>query len=291
MKNLKVKAHKILLFVACGLSASAISCSGTVSAPNSQSTTPGQLFTISGTVSPAASADNTVLTLSGPSSGTTTVGSTGSFSFTGLSAGTYAITPSKSGFGFNPTTEAATITSASLGGLNFAITAQNGPTFTISGNISPVSAGSGAAVLLAGSVGATATADGSGHYSFPGLVNGSYTVTPSKSGVSFAPSSQNETLNGANIAGVNFTATVGSQQSHAVSLSWNASTSTVSGYNVYRSTTSGSGFTRVNGSLLSGLTFSDSNVTSGTTYFYVATAVDSGGDESVNSNQVSAVVP
>ncbi len=78
---------------------------------------------------------------------------------------------------------------------------------------------------------------------------------------------------------------------HSVALTWNASTSTVSGYNVYRSTVSGSGYTKINSSLVAVLTYSDSTVQSGTTYFYVTTAVDSSGNESVHSNEVSAVIP
>jgi hypothetical protein len=78
---------------------------------------------------------------------------------------------------------------------------------------------------------------------------------------------------------------------HTVSLSWNASTSTVTGYNVYRSTTSGSGYVKINSTLVSGLTLTDSNVTSGTTYYYVTTAVDSSGNESAFSNQATAPIP
>jgi len=78
---------------------------------------------------------------------------------------------------------------------------------------------------------------------------------------------------------------------HSVALSWNASTSTVSGYNVYRSTVSGSGYTKVNSLLVAGLTYTDSTVQSGTTYYYVTTAVDSNGMESTHSNQVSAAIP
>ena len=38
-------------------------------------------------------------------------------------------------------------------------------------------------------------------------------------------------------------------------------------------------------------TFDDSSVQSGQTYFYVTTAVDGSGNESVNSNQAQVVVP
>ena len=78
-------------------------------------------------------------------------------------------------------------------------------TLSISGSISPSTSASGATITLSGSASGTATASGSGTYSFLDLVNGSYTVTPSKVGVVFTPSSQGVTLNGIN--GVaNFTA-------------------------------------------------------------------------------------
>jgi hypothetical protein len=78
---------------------------------------------------------------------------------------------------------------------------------------------------------------------------------------------------------------------HSVSLTWNASTSTVSGYNVYRSTVSGGSYTKINSSLVAALSYSDTTVQNGTTYYYVTTAVDSTGSESTFSNEVSAPIP
>ncbi len=78
---------------------------------------------------------------------------------------------------------------------------------------------------------------------------------------------------------------------HTVSLSWTASTSTVSGYNVYRSTTSGGGYSKVNGGLVGGVNYTDSTVQNGVTYYYVTTAVDSSGNESTYSNEASANIP
>lgn len=77
---------------------------------------------------------------------------------------------------------------------------------------------------------------------------------------------------------------------HTVNLSWNPSTSTVDGYRVYRSTTSGSGFSPLT-SVVSELSFADDTVVSGDTYYYVVTAVDAQGDESPHSNQATAVIP
>ncbi len=92
-------------------------------------------------------------------------------------------------------------------------------------------------------------------------------------------------------APVSLSGTGVSQVQHSVALSWNASASSVSGYNVYRSTISGSSYTKINASLVGALLYTDSTVLSGTTYYYVTTAVDSSGNESQYSNEVSAPIP
>jgi hypothetical protein len=73
-------------------------------------------------------------------------------------------------------------------------------TYSISG-----SAGTSGATVTAGSQGATS--DGSNNYTITGLANGTYTVTPSKSGCTFSPVSQSVTITGSNVTGTNFTAT------------------------------------------------------------------------------------
>jgi fibronectin type 3 domain-containing protein len=78
---------------------------------------------------------------------------------------------------------------------------------------------------------------------------------------------------------------------HSATLTWSASTSIVVGYNVYRGSTSGGPYTRLNSSLDAGTTFTDSSVLSGQTYYYVVTAVDSNDVESADSNEVTAVIP
>jgi hypothetical protein len=75
-----------------------------------------------------------------------------------------------------------------------------------------------------------------------------------------------------------------------VSLSWTASTSDVSGYNVYRATTPGV-YSKINTALDPTTTYTDRSVASGTTYYYAATAVDSSGQESTYSTPVQVVVP
>jgi Abnormal spindle-like microcephaly-assoc'd, ASPM-SPD-2-Hydin len=79
---------------------------------------------------------------------------------------------------------------------------------------------------------------------------------------------------------------------HAVTLNWNASTSAdVVGYNVYRGTTSGGPYTKINTSLVQGTTYTDTTVQKCVTYYYVTTAVNSSGLESAYSNETVAAVP
>ena len=79
---------------------------------------------------------------------------------------------------------------------------------------------------------------------------------------------------------------------HTVDLSWNASTSTsIAGYNVYRATSAGGPYSRINSALNPAMSFSDSTVQSGQSYYYATTAVDTSGVESTYSNQVQVVVP
>ncbi|MAF67157.1 MAG: hypothetical protein CMJ84_16060 [Planctomycetes bacterium] len=65
----------------------------------------------------------------------------------------------------------------------------------------------------------------------------------------------------------------------------------VLGYHVFRSQTSGGPYTRVNGALVAGLTYSDGSVTSGTAYSYVITAVDENTNEGDFSNELTALAP
>jgi len=79
---------------------------------------------------------------------------------------------------------------------------------------------------------------------------------------------------------------------HSVTLNWIASVSgNISGYNIYRSTTSGGPYGKLNSTLAAGTTFLDSTVVAGQTYYYVATAVDISNNESAFSTEAQAVVP
>ncbi len=159
-------------------------------------------WTISGTVAGAGGNAATV-TLSGGASATVTADASGNYSFTGLVNGAYTVTPSKTGFAYTPGGMPVTVSNASMTGVNFSTI-----TYTVSGTISGPG-GNAATVSLGGAATATVTADASGNYSFTGLVNGAYTVTPSHTGFAFTPVSQPVTVNGANVSAVNFTSSAG----------------------------------------------------------------------------------
>ena len=116
------------------------------------------------------------------------------------------------------------------------------------------------------------------------------TFTPQASGTSsaslaFTSDATNPTVSEA-LAGVGTAAPV-----HSVDLSWNASSSTVAGYNVYRGNQSAGPFTKLNTSLDASTSYTDTSVQGGKTYYYVATSVDGGGTESGYSSAVSVVIP
>jgi hypothetical protein len=157
-----------------------------------------QIFTISGTIS-GAGGNGATVSLTGPSSATTTANASGAYTFAVVN-GSYTVTPTKAGFAFTPANQTVTVS-----GANKTANFNSAQVFTISGTISGAG-GSGATVMLTGATTATVTANASGAYTFTGVVNGSYTVTPTKTGFVFTPPSQAVTVNGAN-ATANFTST------------------------------------------------------------------------------------
>ena len=85
------------------------------------------------------------------------------------------------------------------------------------------------------------------------------------------------------------TGLVATPASAQVSLDWadNAEPD-LAGYNVYRSTSTGGPYTKVNGALVTVSNYTDTGLTNGTTYYYVVRAEDNGTNESGNSSEVSA---
>lgn len=86
------------------------------------------------------------------------------------------------------------------------------------------------------------------------------------------------------------------QSSHSVTIGWTYSQGAdlAVGFNVYRSTVTGGPYTQINTTLIpiGTLTFTDSVVVAGSTYFYVVDAQDANGVHSAQSlESLAAVIP
>jgi hypothetical protein len=78
---------------------------------------------------------------------------------------------------------------------------------------------------------------------------------------------------------------------HSVTLSWTDGDSGIAGYNVYRANQSGGPYSKISSSLVLQKTWTDSNVQSAHTYYYVVTATGTSGVESAYSSEVTAIIP
>ncbi len=167
-------------------------------------TPPENTYSISGQVTLSGSGLSGVVVATNDDDTATTDGN-GNYTISGLVDGNYTITPSKTGYTFSPTSTSVTISGANQTGKNFTATAV--PTYSISGNINdgtnPISS-----VKVSVTGGINVYTDASGNYIVNGLLNGNYTLTPSKTGYTFNPTSRNVTISGANQTGQNFTGTV-----------------------------------------------------------------------------------
>ncbi len=260
---------------------------GTATLNVSQITESGASFSISGFTLPLnlnAGQQTTITTaflptVAGPATGSISIVSNAptsptsvSLSGTGIAATlTLSISPTSLSFG-NVTTgtssaaQSVTITNTGNSNVTISQISTGGAGYSVTGGSTPVTLTPTQSLVLTVQFSPAVA----------GSVNGSISIVSNANGSPAAVS-----LSGTGVVLVQ----------HSVALTWNASTSTVSGYNVYRSTVSGSSYTKINSSLVIGLNYSDATVQSGTTYFYVTTSLDSSGIESSFSNEVSAPIP
>lgn len=166
----------------------------------------GSTASISGSITPTAGGSGATLALSGFSVASTTADASGAYSFTSLATGTYVITPSNTGYSFTPPSQTVTLSGSNRSGVNFTAVPAT-LTFSLSGSVSPATAGAGTILTLSGNSSATTSADSNGNFSFSGLSNGTYTVSASSQTALVTPSAQTVTINSSNVTGVNFTAT------------------------------------------------------------------------------------
>jgi len=141
------------------------------------------------------------------------------------------------------------------------------------------------------------TTTGAG-FSASGISNGTV-LTPGQSAtltVTFAPTTAGA-VSGASVTIASnatsspTTISLSGTGTHTVLLQWTASSTSGVTYNVFRGTSKGGeGASPINPTAISGTTYTDTNVTSGQSYFYTVEAVNSGGS-STASNEAQANIP
>lgn len=168
-------------------------------------------------------------------------------------------------------------------------------TYSISGTVSGAIA-AGATVTLSGASSATTVSSATGAYTFSGLQNGAYTVTPSLSGYTFTPASTPVTISGRDIAAINFASAAVLAAPNGVTalpgngtatVSWSAAAG-ATGYNVYYATspqvTTSSTKVSVPASP-AGIT----GLSNGSAYYFAVSSVGAGGESPLSA--VPCAVP
>ena len=231
---------------------------------------PSQSFTFNVTFAPLSSSTGTINGALSISSNAANPSVSIPLSGSTVTPGQLAVSPASISFG-NVTVgsslkKTATL-SASIGSVTVSSARSTGPEFSLSGISFPLTIASGQSVAFGVTFAPQASGSTSATLTFASnAVNGS--VAESFSGAGTAPAQ------------------------HSVTLNWTASSSSnVVGYNIYRSSQSAGPYAKINSAIDPSTTEVDSNVLSGSTYYYVVTAVDSTGRESGYSNQVRAVIP
>jgi len=258
--------------------------SGGTTVTLSQATVSGAGFSMSGLTTPTQLTAGQSLTFTvvfvpksaGSASGAVTVTSNApnptlvvSMSGTGAASGVLAVSPASLSYGnvtVGATKNLTSTLTASGSSVTVSSATSNSSEFSLSGLSLPTTLGAGQSATFTVIFAPKASGATSATISFAS--NASNTPpTIAASGIGVAP------------------------VQHTVSLSWQASSSTIAGYNVYRGTHSGGPYSILNTGLIQPTDYADDTVTAGQTYYYVVTAVDTQDLESVQSNQATAVVP
>jgi hypothetical protein len=257
--------------------------SGNAAATISQVSESGAGFSVTGISSPYTLAAGSGVTMSvtfAPTattsySGTVTVTSNATnsqlaipLSGTGTQApqGQVAASPAALNFGTlgagNSATQAVTVANTGTADVSITQLSASGSGFAVSGISVPYTLASGASVTL--------------QVSYAPPLAGSYSGS-----VAITSNAANSPLS------IPLTGTA----THSVGLSWTDGDPGIAGYNVYRATQSGGPYTVANSSLIGASSWNDDSVQNGQTYYYVLTAVDTSGNESGYSPEVSATIP
>lgn len=192
-----------------------------------------------------------------------------SITVTGSTAGTLAISSNSLSFG--------SVNVGSTASQTLTLTASAAPVTISQANITSSFAVSGLTLPLTLAAGKSTSFTVSFTPTASGTVNGS---------LSLVSNASNSTATVA-LSGTGTASTSGS--SHSVTVNWSDGSS-VSGFNVYRGSATAGPYAKLTSSAVPGMTYTDSSVASGATYYYVVTAV-SNGVESSYSTPAQAIVP
>jgi hypothetical protein len=204
----------------------------------------------------------------------------------GLSICNITLSSSPTTIAGSPSTLTANVSSLNFGSTGLASSAQRSVTLTNTGSSSVTISGisvSGAGFTAGGSASGltvspnqTATVSATFSPFSIGSLAGSLTITSNakNSPITIA-------LSGTGVA----------SSTHSVTLSWSAGSSTVAGYNIYVSPSSGGPYSLLNSSPVPSTSYVDTNVLAGDTYYFRITSVSSSYLESAPSAAVQAVIP
>jgi hypothetical protein len=221
-------------------------------------------FTVTFTPAAAGSASGTLAFTSNAQVSSTTESLTG----TGTAEpGQIALSPSTLSFGnvnVGATSTQATTATASGASVTISSAGMSNSLFALSGASFPMTLNAGQSAQI-------------------------YVVfSPSKSGTDSGTLTLNSNASNAKIS--ESLAGVGVAPQYSVSLTWNASTSSVQGYNIYRGASPGA-YSKLNTTVDPNTSYSDGTVTAGATYYYAATSVNSSGQESAYSSPIQVTIP
>lgn len=134
----------------------------------------------------------------------------GNYCFSGLSRGVYSIRVSENGYIFNPSIRHVKYINSEVSGQHFVgtpiVTSYNSYNYSISGRIiqSNGNPKEGVTVILKGAIEDVTITDSYGNYSFIGLPQGNYIITPVLSEYKFRPSHRRVTIKGFALSNQNF---------------------------------------------------------------------------------------
>lgn len=176
-------------------------------APGTSITVTKQLYSISGkvTINGFALAGVAISTVNA----SVTTDNSGNYFIGSVDKGNYTVTPVLSGYTFTPVSQAVPVSGANIVGINFTATATPVAAYTISGTIATATNAGipGVSVSLVGKGSSSTFTDTRGVYSFSGITSGSYTLSPSLTGHSFAPTSKIISVSNADLTAQDFTGT------------------------------------------------------------------------------------